>query len=167
MRYGFLVDTYETERLKVLGVWSMFRDEDLSVRPHPTDTRGLSVLEQMRHQCQSENAFFCRMLGIDVGAPPLPVEETRRGFVLQYGADSLKRLGVLRSKSDDAWWEEEVAFFDVMRSRAWILVRRVAHTSHHRGQQMAMLRMLNREVYSVYGPTADTGKAIEYKPSAL
>ena len=167
MRYGFLVDTYETERLKVLGVWSMFRDEDLSVRPHPTDTRGLSVLEQMRHQCQSENAFFCRMLGIDVGAPPLPVEETRRGFLLQYGADSLKRLGVLRSKSDDAWWEEEVAFFDVMRSRAWILVRRVAHTSHHRGQQMAMLRMLNREVYSVYGPTADTGKAIEYKPSAL
>ena len=37
------------------------------------------------------------------------------------------------------------------------MVRRVAHTSHHRGQQMALLRMLNREVYSNYGPTADTG----------
>jgi uncharacterized damage-inducible protein DinB len=167
MRYQFLVDTYETERLKVLGVWSMFHDEDLPFRPHPADTRGLSVLEQMRHQCQSENAFFSRMLGIDVAAPPLPVEETRRGFVLQYGADSLKRLDVLKAKVDDAWWEEEVAFFDVMRSRAWVLVRRVAHTSHHRGQQMAMLRMLNREVYSVYGPTADTGKAIVYTPSAL
>jgi uncharacterized damage-inducible protein DinB len=165
MRYRFLVDTYETERLKVLGVWSMFHEEDLPFRPHPTDIRGLSVLEQMRHQCQSENAFFSRMLGIDVGAPPQPVEETRRGFVLQYGADSLKRLDVLRSKVDDAWWEEEVAFFDVMRSRAWVLVRRVAHTSHHRGQQMAMLRMLNREVYSVYGPTADTGKAIVYTPA--
>ena len=33
-----------------------------------------------------------------VGAPPLPVEETRRGFVLQYGADSLKRLDALKSK---------------------------------------------------------------------
>ena len=61
----------------------------------------------------------------------------------------------------------EVPFFDAVHSRAWIMVRRIAHTSHHRGQQMAMLRMLNREVYSVYGPTADTGKAIEYKPSAL
>ena len=37
------------------------------------------------------------------------------------------------------------------------MVRRIAHTSHHRGQQMALLRMLNREVYSTYGPTADTG----------
>jgi uncharacterized damage-inducible protein DinB len=163
MRYFFLVDTYETERLKVLGVWSMFRDEDLPFRPHPTDTRGLSVLEQMRHQCQSENAFFSRMLGIDVGAPPLPPEETRLGFVLQYSEDSSKRLDALRSK-DEAWWEEEVPFFDVRRSRAWIMVRRIAHTSHHRGQQMAMLRMLGREVYSVYGPTADTGKNVIYTP---
>lgn len=63
MRYQFLVDTYETERLKVLGVWSMFQEEDLPFRPHPTDTRGLSVLEQMRHQCQSENAFFLQDVG--------------------------------------------------------------------------------------------------------
>jgi uncharacterized damage-inducible protein DinB len=164
MRYQFLVDTYETERLKVMGVWSMFHDDDLPVRPHPTDTRGLSFLEQMRHQCQSENAFFSRMLGIDVGAPPLPAEDTRLGFVLQYRADSSKRLAALRTK-DEAWWEEEVAFFDVRRSRAWILVRRIAHTSHHRGQQMAMLRMLGREVLSVYGPTADTGKEIVYAPA--
>jgi uncharacterized damage-inducible protein DinB len=163
MRYSFLVDTYATERLKVLGVWSMFHEEDLPVRPHATDTRGLSVLEQMRHQCQSENAFFSRILGIDVGAPPLPKDETRLGFVLQYGGDSSKRLEALKSKNE-AWFEEEVAFFDVKRSRAWVLVRRIAHTSHHRGQQMAMLRMLNREVFSVYGPTADTGKEIVYTP---
>ena len=47
MRYRFLVDTYETERLKVLSVWSMFRDEDLPVRPHPVDLRGRSFQEQM------------------------------------------------------------------------------------------------------------------------
>lgn len=164
MRYRFLVDTYETERLKVLSVWSMFRDEDLPVRPNPTDTRGRSFREQMLHQCVSENAWFCNILGIDVGARPLPLEETRLGFVLQYSEDSLKRLDVLRSKVDDAWWEEEVAFFDVKRSRAWIVVRRIAHTSHHRGQQMAMLRMLGRDVYSNYGPTADTGKVVIYAP---
>jgi hypothetical protein len=37
------------------------------------------------------------------------------------------------------------------------MVRRIAHTSHHRGQQMAMLRMLARDLHSNYGPTADTG----------
>ena len=163
MRYRFLVDTYETERLKVVSVWRMFRDEDLPVRPHPTDLRGRSFLEQMQHQCLSENAWFCKMLGIDVGAPPLPPEETRLGFISQYGSDSLKRLDILRSK-DEAWWEEEAAFFDVPRSRAWIMVRRIAHTSHHRGQQMAMLRMLGRDVYSNYGPTADTGERVIYLP---
>ena len=70
MRYRFLVDTYETERLKVLSIWSMFLDEDLPVRPHSTDPRGRSVREQMEHQCLSENAWFCNMLKIDVGAPP-------------------------------------------------------------------------------------------------
>ncbi len=156
MRYSFLVDTYETERLKVLSVWSMFRDEDLPIRPHPTDRRGRSVREQMVHQCMSENAWFSNMLGVDVGAPPLPAEETRQGFLARYAEDSAKRLDVLRSEGD-AWWEEEVAFFDVRRSRAWVIVRRIAHTSHHRGQQMAILRMLGREVHSNYGPTADTG----------
>jgi hypothetical protein len=38
-----------------------------------------------------------------------------------------------------------------------VMVRRIAHTAHHRGQQMAMLRMLGRDVHSNYGPTADTG----------
>ena len=47
MRYQFLIDTYQTERLKVLSVWSMFGDADLEVRPHPTDPRGRSVREQM------------------------------------------------------------------------------------------------------------------------
>jgi hypothetical protein len=37
------------------------------------------------------------------------------------------------------------------------MVRRLTHTSHHRGQQMAMLRMLRHDLHSNYGPTADTG----------
>ena len=156
MGYGFLPDTYATERLKVLSVWSMFEDDDLDVRPHPTDVRGRSVREQMVHQAVSENLWFKNMLGIDVAAPPLPTEETRRGFIARYAEDSARRLDILRSK-DDGWWEEETAFFDTRRSRAWIMVRRIAHTSHHRGQQMAMLRMLARNVHSNYGPTADTG----------
>jgi uncharacterized damage-inducible protein DinB len=156
MRYQFLIDTYATERLKVLSVWCMFEDGDLSTRPHRDDRRGRSVLEQMVHQCMSENLWFRSMLGIDVGAPPLPEQETRSGFVRRYAEDSGKRLELLRGKPDE-WWEEAADFFEVRRSRAWIMVRRIAHTAHHRGQQTTLLRMLRRNLYSTYGPTADTG----------
>jgi len=154
--YHFLVETYETEILKVLSVWSSFQDQDLQVRPHPTDKRGRSVREHMVHQCMSEDAWFRNMFGIDVGMTPLPETESRVEFIRRYAEAAGKRLAGLQGK-DNAWWEENVPFFGVPRSRAWIMVRRIAHTSHHRGQQMALLRMLNREVYSTYGPTADTG----------
>jgi uncharacterized damage-inducible protein DinB len=156
MNYDFLVETYETERIKVLSVWSEFRDEDLPVRPRQSDPRGRSVREQMVHQCVSEDLWFRTMLGIDVGAPPLPAEETRLEFLKRYAEDSGKRARALRA-TDDRWWEQQTTFFDVQRSRAWVMTRRLTHTSHHRGQQLAMLRMLGREVHSNYGPTADTG----------
>ena len=156
MRYEFLVETYGTERIKVVSVWSEFRDEDLPVRPHQSDSRGRSVHEQMVHQCVSESLWFINMLGIDVGAPPLPAVETRLEFMKRYAEDSGKRLAELRAKDDD-WWESETKFFDVQRSRAWVMVRRIAHTAHHRGQQMGTLRTLGRDLHSNYGPTADTG----------
>ena len=156
MRYAFLVETYATERVKVVSVWSEFRDEDLAVRPREGDPRGRSVHEQMVHQCVSEDLWFRNMLGVDVEAPPLPKIETRLEFMKRYAEDSGKRLGAVLEK-DEGWWEEHVKFFDVQRSRAWVMTRRMTHTSHHRGQLMAMLRMLGRDVHSNYGPTADTG----------
>ena len=156
MRYEFLIDSYATERLKVLSVWSEFTDDDLPVRPSAADPRGRSVLEHMVHQCVSEDTWFRRMFGIDVGAPPLPSPETRLGFINRYADDSGKRVNVLRGKPE-SWWEESTMFFEVERSKAWVMTRRLTHTSHHRGQQMAMLRMLGRDLHSNYGPTADTG----------
>jgi uncharacterized damage-inducible protein DinB len=156
MTYDFLSDSYDTERVKVLSVWSEFRDDDLPVRPRADDARGRSVHEHMVHQCVSEDAWFRTMLGIDVAAPPLPELETRLEFMKRYAEHSGKRLERLRG-TDERWWEGLTAFFDVQRSRAWVMTRRLTHTSHHRGQQMAMLRMLGRDLHSNYGPTADTG----------
>ena len=76
-RYAFLVDTYRTERLKILGVWSQIPDEYMHVRPEP---RARSPLEQMVHQCLSEDGWMTAMLGIAVTIPALPVEETRLAF---------------------------------------------------------------------------------------
>lgn len=156
MEYKFLIDTYETERMKTLSIWSMFRDKDLPVRPNPNDKRGRNAHEHMVHQCMGENKWFCDMLGIDVGAPPLPKQETRLEFIKRYSEDSGKRLLALKKK-DYKWWEEVVAFFHVKRSRAWIMTRRMTHTAHHRGQMTMLLRILGREICSTYGPSADTG----------
>jgi uncharacterized damage-inducible protein DinB len=156
MLYDFLVETYETECIKVLSVWSEFRDDDLLVRPNSADSRGRSVREQMIHQCVSEDLWFRTMLEIDVGAPPLPQTETRIEFIKRYAEDSGERLLELKKK-EPPWWEADAKFFDVVKSRAWIMTRRLNHTAHHRGQQMAMLRMLGRCLHSNNGPTADTG----------
>jgi hypothetical protein len=110
----------------------------------------------MVHQCTSEDTWFRTMLGIDAGAPPLPKQERRLEFIKRYAEDSATRLSRLR-ETEEGWWEAMTTFFDVKRSRAWVMTRRLTHTSHHRGQQMAMLRMLGRELHSNYGPTADTG----------
>src|SRR5262245_18821452 len=122
MKYDFLIESYDTERLKVLSVWSEFRDEDLTVRPKPDDPRGRSVHEHMVHQCVSEDTWFRNMLGIDVGAPPLPQPEARLAFIERYAEDSGRRLGRLRQTGEE-WWETAAVFFDVQRSRAWIMTR--------------------------------------------
>jgi DinB family protein len=87
-------------------------------------------------------------------------------FMKRYTEDSGKRLERLR-QTDERWWEELTAFFDVRRSRTWIMTRRLTHTSHHRGQQMAMLRMLGHDVHSTYGPTADTGGLMQHNAPTI
>src|SRR5881296_1998803 len=61
-RYDFLLETYDTERLKTLSVWSQFRDEDFGFRPEP---RARTPHEHMVHQCVSEDTWCKNMLGID------------------------------------------------------------------------------------------------------
>lgn len=77
MEYDFLWETYETERIKTLSVWSMFQDDDLPVRPLPLSEMDRTPLEHMVHQCMSEGKWFAAMFGIDVASSPLPARETR------------------------------------------------------------------------------------------
>src|SRR5260370_42685594 len=141
MSYDFLVETYATERIKVLSVWGEFRDHDLPFRPRPDDSRGRSVREQMIHQCVSEDFWFRTMLAIDVAAPPLPQTESRLDFINRYAEDSGKRLVELKKK-EASWWEAKTNFFDVVKSRAWIMTRLLNHTAPHTAQQMAIPTIL-------------------------
>jgi len=118
-RYDFLIDTFRTERLKTLSVWSQVPDARMSFRPEP---RARTPHEHMVHQCVSEDMWMRTML----------------------------------ESKPDAWFEEETQFFDVRRSRAWVLTRRFTHSAHHRGQLTVYLRLWGQALYSTYGPTADT-----------
>ena len=153
MPYDFLVETFATERLKTLGVWSQFTDDDLEFRPASV---ARSVREHMVHQCLSEDGFFTNMLALPVTTNVLPETETCRQFIERYLSTSGERLAGLRAQSTP-WFEGTTRFFNVDRSRAWVLVRRIAHTAHHRGQLSTYHRLLNHGLYSIYGPTADTG----------
>jgi uncharacterized damage-inducible protein DinB len=151
--YDFLVETYGTERIKTLSVWSHFRDQDLAFRPEP---RARTPREHMVHQCAGEDFWMRTMLGIDLLEPPLPLEETRLAFLAHYATASGRRHQRLAAMPDD-WFTQPTRFFDVDRTRAWVLLRRIAHTAHHRGQLTVYLRLLGHDLYSTYGPTADTG----------
>lgn len=156
-RYDFLLDTYETEILKITGLWSAFPEPAMDFRPHP---KSRSVIEQMEHQVQSEGRWMKTMLGIDTGDPN-PIEPSKPSFIEKYKTDASRRLVILRTMPDD-WWIDSASFFDVVRSRAWIFMRRITHSAHHRGQLVVYLRMLDSRVPSVYGPTADTGEKVVY-----
>jgi uncharacterized damage-inducible protein DinB len=152
-RYDFLIDTYRTERVKTLSVWSQVPDARMSFRPEP---RARTPHEHMVHQCVSEDTWMRTMLQITVSRTALPSEESRLAFLEHYAAVSQERLDILASRPDD-WFEATTMFFDVTRTRAWILTRRLTHSAHHRGQLTVYLRMWGQALYSTYGPTADTG----------
>jgi uncharacterized damage-inducible protein DinB len=151
--FSFLVDTYRTERLKTLSVWTQIPDARMSFRPEP---RARSPREHMVHQLVSEDVWMKTMLGIEVSRTPVPSDETRAAFMDHYAACSAERLAALERKTDD-WFAAPTTFFDVERSRAWVLTRRFTHSAHHRGQLTVYLRMWGQPLYSTYGPTADTG----------
>ncbi len=153
MPYGFLVETFATERLKTLTVWSQFHDADLDFRPAEL---ARSVREQLVHQCLSEDAWCTGMLGLPSTIPALPEREERLQFLEHYAEASGQRLGGLQMQPPE-WFAAPVSFFAVERSRAWVLVRRIAHTAHHRGQLTTYHRLLGHSLHSTYGPTADTG----------
>ncbi len=162
-RYDFLVETYGTERIKTLSVWSQFDDKEMEFRP---EDRARTPHEHMVHQCVSEDYWMKNMLAIDANEPALPSIESKLEFIKWYAKLSEIRLEHLRTKSDE-WFEEETKFFELLRNRTWILTRRIVHTAHHRGQLTAYLRILGKDLYSTYGPSADTGGLPKNKAAVI
>lgn len=151
--FQHVLDTYASETNKLASTWKHFTDADLAYQPHPKSSTVLAIL---KHQILSERRFFAEFLGTP--EPPaaslLPDQETVLNFVDRLEQLALPRLAYLADRKAD-WWLEVVPFFDVERQRIWILWRRLLHTAHHRTQLTVYLRLLNRAVPAVYGPSAD------------
>ena len=92
MTFDFLLETYDTERLKTLSAWSVFTDQDMEFRPAQ---RIRTPREHMVHQCVSEDAWMKNMFGVDTGKPALPQQETRLEFIRHYAELSQLRLAAL------------------------------------------------------------------------
>jgi len=148
-----LLDVYASEINKTASVWRLFDDGVLDYRPHPKST---SVGDVFKHELLSGRRFFGEFLGLPEPAAasvvPNPIEVA--ACVTRLGDLARARLPHFARASHD-WWSTPVSFFDVERPRIWVFWRRVLHTAHHRTQLTVYLRLLNRPVPPIYGPTAD------------
>lgn len=151
--YQVAIDTYVSEINKVAAVWRGFTDTDLHWRPH---ARSSTVGEILKHELLSQRRFFGEFLGCAEPPPDavLPAEFSIAACIQRLGQLARRRLPFLAGQ-EEAWWLERVRFFDVERERAWIFWRRILHTAHHRTQLAVYLRLLDRPVPAIYGPSAD------------
>jgi hypothetical protein len=147
------LDVYASEVNKLASIWRAFDDGVLQYKPHPRST---VVADIFKHELLSARRFFGEFLGLaepdaaDVVPSPITVD----GCVARLGDFARARLPQLATRPS-VWWNATIGFFDVERTREWVFWRRVLHTAHHRTQLAVYLRLLDRPVPPVYGPTAD------------
>ncbi len=148
-----LLDIYASEINKTASVWRAFDDSVIDFRPHPKST---AVGDIFKHELLSARRFFGGFLGLPEPAAeavvPSPIAVD--ACVTRLGELARGRLAHL-ARAPQPWWTEVVTFFDVERTRQWVFWRRVLHSAHHRTQLTVYLRLLDRPVPPVYGPTAD------------
>jgi uncharacterized damage-inducible protein DinB len=148
-----VVDVYASEINKTASVWRAFDAGTLGFRPHP---KSAPVAEIFKHELLSGRRFFAEFLGVPEpdAAAIVPEPMTVDAAIGRLGDRARVRLAYL-ARASRAWWQEPVRFFDVERSREWVFWRRILHSAHHRTQLTVYLRLLDRPVPPIYGPTAD------------
>ena len=151
--FQHLLDTYASETDKVISVWRCFAPQDMDYRPH---SKSSTVAEILKHQLLSERRFFGEFVGTP--EPPasdvLPKRQELTAYIQRMEELARPRLAFFATQTAE-WWLQDVPFFGLTRQRIWVFWRRVLHTCHHRTQLTVYLRLLNKPVPSVYGPTSD------------
>jgi uncharacterized damage-inducible protein DinB len=151
--FQHLLDTYASETDKVISVWRCFAQDDLNFRPHPKSS---TVADILNHELLSERRFFGEFVGTPEpsAADVLPKIQELSAYLQRKEQLARPRLAFFAAQTAD-WWMQDVPFFGLTRQRIWVFWRRVLHSAHHRTQLTVYLRLLNKPVPSVYGPTSD------------
>jgi uncharacterized damage-inducible protein DinB len=151
--YQHVVDVYASEINKTASVWRAFDDGLLDYKPHVKST---TVADVFKHELLSGRRFFGEFLGLPEpdAASLVPHPMSVDAAVTRLADLARTRLPHLARAPRD-WWDTPVPFFDVQRARLWVFWRRVLHSGHHRTQLTVYLRLLDRVVPPIYGPTAD------------
>ena len=144
-----VVDTYASEINKVYATWAQFSEPEMDFRPH---AKSASVQDVMKHELLSQRRFFAEFLSLP--EPPAAAVLTGEAHGERLVTMARPRLEFL-ARQEEAWWLAPARFFDVERQRIWIFWRRILHTAHHRTQLTVYLRLLDKPVPAIYGPTAD------------
>ena len=142
-----------SETDKVISVWRCFSPDDMDFRPDPKSS---SVVEILKHQLLSERRFFGEFVGTPdpPAAEVLPKAADLESYIQRMEELARPRLAFFATQTAE-WWMQDVPFFGLTRQRILVFWRRVLHTCHHRTQLTVYLRLLNKPVPSVYGPTSD------------
>jgi uncharacterized damage-inducible protein DinB len=151
--YQHVLDVYAGEINKTASVWRAFDDRLLDYRPH---AKSAAVGEIFKHELLSGRRFFGEFLGVPEpeAAAVVPDPIGVHACISRLADLARARLPHL-ARARQPWWSSPVQFFDVERSRIWVFWRRILHSAHHRTQLTLYLRLLDRPVPPIYGPTAD------------
>ncbi len=154
--FQHLVTTYASETNKTASMWRAIPDELLDYRPHEKTNPIRAILV---HQILSERRFFAQFVGTEEppveGLLPPGDHPVVQAYLDRYVSLAKRRLPQLAAASAE-WWLTEMPFFGgLRRQRIWTFWRRVLHTGHHRTQVQTWLRLAERHVPAIYGPSGD------------
>ncbi len=154
--FGHLVTTYASETNKTASLWRAIPDDLLDYRPHEKTNPIRAILV---HQILSERRFFAQFVGTEEprveGLLPSGESPLVPAYLDRYVELAMRRLPQLAAATVEWWLEERPFFGGLRRQRIWTFWRRVLHTCHHRTQVQTWLRLAERHVPAIYGPSGD------------
>jgi uncharacterized damage-inducible protein DinB len=135
-------------------------DDKLTWKPH---ARSMSLGQLTYHLASIPGMVAELSLPDEVPAPrfPMPPCVSSRAEAVALLAESVaKARRLLAGLSDErmrAVWRTRAAGKEVLALPRWMMLRAILlnHWYQHRGQLMVYLRLLDRPVPNVYGPSAD------------
>jgi uncharacterized damage-inducible protein DinB len=157
-----LIPEYDLEMSNTRRVLERVPDEHLSWKPH-TRSRSLGELADHLALLPALGTFFLTQDSLDIATLPTPPGAGSAREILDTFDQNVARLRELIVKTDDATfqqpWTLKFNGQEIMTLPRLAVVRGslLNHSIHHRGQLTVYLRLKDRPIPPIYGPTADEG----------